>query len=239
MSDWTDYLPGAAEVAGGIALTATGNPAAGIGLAASGIGSLSNAAKPTPQPPPYTDPAIANFGSQIDKMRKSYQTGNLYGSEMRELKNQMASEQSGVLKLAKGNTGQAISALQRIGINTGNTYSKIVGQGQERMFDYDKMYGDLLNSMADRKLGIQEMQYEQAVLDQRTRQAQTNQNLMNMLAYLNNPKLAALFKKTDDTSGTAGSGLNDPNSAISGAANQSMQSIMGYQPPIGGGLPYQ
>ena len=134
------------------------------------------------------DPELQKYMGELDRQRKSFESGSAYGHEMRELKNQEASTQRGVIQAAKGNTGSALQAIEQVGLNTGNAYSKIAAQGQERQDRYNEMYGNLVSKMENRKYEENAYEYQQKQADARDAKMKGLQTLLNTASLSGSPK---------------------------------------------------
>jgi len=189
----SNQILGGLEIGGAIAGTVASGGALAPELIPIGIGGASTIAGDKGQKaakqmmPPYQDPALTQFGNEIDRQRKSFESGSAYSQEMRELKNQQSANQVGVLRSQGGNTGASLAALRAVGMDTGNAYGKIAAKGQDREDAYTGMLNDILNNRADRTLDIQNAQYNQAMLDARNKSAFGAQTGLSMLSALGKP----------------------------------------------------
>jgi len=169
---------------GSEALSLGGMAVPGLPLAVGGIelisglmkGNKANQAKEALNAP---DPEMDKYMSEIDRQRKSFETGSGYAQEIKQLKNQQSATQEGVLRAAKGNTGSALAAIEQVGLNTGMGYGKIAAQGQERQDKYSEMYGGLVQKMNDRKYAQNMDEYNQANIDARDSKIKGLQTLLN------------------------------------------------------------
>lgn len=221
--------------------------APGLGVAATaGLEGLGNIAatkaknQATGLIPPEQDPAMATYLNQIDRQKRTFETGSAYAAQMRELKNQQSATQQGIVKTAGGNSGAAISGLSRAQQNTGDTYGKIVAQGTQRQDEYQQMYGNMLQDISNRRLGIQMMKYSQAEQDARQNQANTSQSLMNLMAVMKAPDFKKLFGGGTGVSNGATnqntSMLPQTPQAQSNAGMQPIYNDQGYVVPQAGGV---
>ena len=150
---------------------------AGIGGSIEGIAKERKAKNLLPPPNDYME---ANFLGELDRMRKSFDTGSAYTSQLRELRNIQAATNQGIISAAGGQTGAAITGLARTSASMGDAYGKIAAEGEKRMDMYNQMYGSLLGSMAQRRAELQLMQYGQ----QKQQSAELRKSGLNTLMQL-------------------------------------------------------
>jgi len=240
-------LIGGLEIAGAIGETvASGGTLApqAIPLAIGGISSIAGAQgqKQAKQMlPPYQDPAVTKFGNEIDRQRRSFETGSAYSEEMRELKNQQSAQNQGVLRSQGGNTGASLAALRSIGLDTGGAYGKIAGEGRKREDYYTQMMYDIIGKQADRKLDIQTAQYNQSMLDARNQSAFGAQTGLSMLTALGKPNPSGknwwdnLFGSSN---GSSNGGVNDIGTAGNNAIDASGTNAITGSIPTQIGTPF-
>lgn len=128
------------------------------------------------------DPNLSKFMGEIDRQRKSFESGSAYGAEIKELKNQQAATNEGITRLAKGNTGSALMAMSLSGLNTNRAYSDIAAKGEERKSMYDQMYGNMIQRLEQRKYEQNMDFYNQANIDARDARVKALQQLTNAAA---------------------------------------------------------
>ena len=183
--DPTSMLSGVSSMGGGMSLPMLPLIEGGVSLI-SGLVKQHQAAK-LKQQLDQPDPDLQKYMGEIDRQRKSFESGSAYGHEMRELKNQEAATQTGVIQAAKGNTGSALQAIQQVGLNTGMGYGKIAAQGQERQDRYNEMYGNLVNQLANRKYEENAYEYQQKQADARDAKMKGLQTLLNTASLSGSP----------------------------------------------------
>lgn len=154
----------ALSMAGTAAAPATGGASLAVPLVIGGAQFLSGVAqqrKAKSMLPPPNDLMEGNFLGELDRMRKSFETGSAYGNQLRQLRNIQQTQNTGIISAAGGNTGAAITGLARTASNIGDAYGNIAEAGEKRMDNYTAMYGDLMSRMAQRRADLDMMQYGQ------------------------------------------------------------------------------
>lgn len=169
---------------GSAALNLGGMAVPGLPLAMGGIELISglikqNKANQAKQQLNAPDPTLDKYMSELDRQRKSWESGSGYSQEIKQLRNQEAASQEGVLRAAKGNTGSALAAIEQVGLNTSMGYGKIAAQGQERADKYSEMYGGLVQKQNDRKYAQNMDEYNQNNIDARDSKIKGLQTLLN------------------------------------------------------------
>ena len=187
--DPTSMLSGVSSMGGGLSLPMLPLIEGGASLI-SGLVKQNQASK-LKQQLDRPDPELQKYMGELDRQRKSFESGSAYGHEMRELKNQESATQSGVIQAAKGNTGSALQAIEQVGLNTGMAYGKIAAQGQERQDRYNEMYGNLVSKMENRKYEENAYEYQQKQADARDSKMKGLQTLLNTAALGGSPKSGA------------------------------------------------
>lgn len=167
---------GAAAATGGLSLALP--IAEGIGQTIAGV-VKSRQAKKLKDQLDTPDPRMSQFMDEINRQRRSFETGSAYGQEMKELKNQESATQMGVIRAARGNTGSALQAIEQVGLNTGIGYGKIAAAGEERQDKYTQMYGDLVSRMEQRKYEENAYEYQQKSADARQSKLTGLQTILN------------------------------------------------------------
>lgn len=170
-------LGGAASAGLSMAVPALPLVEGGIGLITSFI--KQNKANKAKEQLNMPDPHLAKFMGEIDRQRKSFESGSAYGSEIKELKNQQAATNEGITRLAKGNTGSALMAMSLSGLNTNRAYGDIAAKGEQQKGMYDQLYGNMVEKLEQRKYEQNMDTYNQANIDARDSRVKSMQQLLN------------------------------------------------------------
>ena len=171
--------PGVGGMIGGVVLPAV------VGLGESLFGGAKKK-KAQGLLPGSEDPMERRRLSELDNMRRTFETGSAYGSQLKQLKNIQANTIKGLTRASAGNTGQLLTSINMAGLNAADAYGKVAGQGTERQDAYNGMYGNLIESMAQRRAALQMQQYTQKATEGAEQQKSGNQTLMSLLGIAGN-----------------------------------------------------
>jgi hypothetical protein len=111
--------------------------------------------------PSLVDPQMQGYLDDVNRQRKSFNTGTAFSQQLNDLKSSEALTDKGILKAAGGGTGAAISGLSRVHMGTGKMFGDIAQQGIQETNYLDSLYGKTLGDMSQRSLSIQMMKYNQ------------------------------------------------------------------------------
>lgn len=178
------YSTGGALVGAGIG-AALGNPMLGakVGTAAGSLlGSAVEGSKANQAAAPLEDPEQRQLLDEINRRRRSFETGSAFQSQRRALGQQQAALSRGIARASKGGTGATIAGLSRLQRTTGAALNEIFARGQQQQNFLDQMAVGLTNRMAQRRLDLQNLQQARAMARQNRMQREGTSGLLNILA---------------------------------------------------------
>lgn len=111
------------------------------------------------------DPEMRAYLNDIARKKRSFKTGSAFSESLKELKNEEALTNRGILSASGGSSGAAISGLGRTQKNTGDMFGKIAEAGMQEEFSLDQLYGNVLSNMSQKKLELSLLKYNQAMTE--------------------------------------------------------------------------
>lgn len=151
-------------------------------------------------PLPEQDYMQTKMLEDIERMRKSYETGLAMQPQQDVINLAGATAMKNVAKLTGGDVGAAISAMSNVNRGTGRTRNELFGQMSMQQLNLLNMYQDLQNRISQRKLGIQSWKKGQAMTEAAQMQQTGLQNLYGGLASMSG------LLNTIDTNNISGGG---------------------------------
>jgi len=130
--------------------------------------------------PPSEDPAMRQYLGELDKRRKQFGTGSIYGNKMRQLGNIQSGTQAALATATGGNVGAAVEGMGRAAESIGSAYGGIVENEEVRLGEVEGMYAGLLNTMAQRRAELGMLQYGQKLQTAAEKRKQGMQTLLNI-----------------------------------------------------------
>lgn len=174
---------------GGLLAGAAGGPAGvalGVGTGLLQLGSsLAQKKKAQEATPTAEDPELRRFLNEIDRRRRTFETGAAFQAGSRALRTQQAATQQGILKAGGGDIGASISGLARSQRGTQSAFNELVGRAEARQDQMTQLFGSVLNRIAQRRLELgllaQSKAEAQAASSKRQGQANILQSLTRLL----------------------------------------------------------
>lgn len=105
--------------------------------------------------PDQVDPNQASFLAELGQKRRSIETGADVQAQMNAADDSLATASDAITTNAGGNSSAAIQGILQAQANAGITKNQALAGGQARQFNYDTAYGQLMGSIAARKLQLQ------------------------------------------------------------------------------------
>lgn len=136
--------------------------AVGVGQ---GIASIVKKARARKLAPPPEDIEQRRFLQEITRQRRGFQTGTAFQQARRQLRQQQASTQQGILRAGGGATGATLQAFARAGRGTQEAFGEIAARGQEQERFLTNLQANLLNRISQRKLSLRLLERSQALAE--------------------------------------------------------------------------
>lgn len=134
--------------------------------------------------PPEVDPMEMQNLNDLDLKRKQFLTGTAFQGAQKEINENQAATDEGIVQASGGSGGAAIAGMVRASQAAGDNFAKVVGAGENQQAGYDQTYNTLLQRIAARRMGIQRLKYNQALTDATAEQQTGEENLGGSLARL-------------------------------------------------------
>lgn len=132
--------------------------------------------------PPSEDPELRRFLNEIDRRRKTFETGAAFQVGKRELRQQQAATQQGILRASGGASGAAISGLARSQRGTQTAFNELIGRGEARQDQMTQLFGNVLNRIAQRRLELSLAEQAKQEARQASSQRQGTANILQGVA---------------------------------------------------------
>lgn len=153
-------IGGGAGAAGGASLLGGLGGGAGSAIASGALGAgqliqgLRQKKKAEGLTPPPVDPQVQAMLDEINRKRKSIETGSAFQTGIREVEQLGASTMEGLKGVTGGNVGGTIAAFMKAQRGTGTNINKVLGQADQMNQYFTGLATDLTNRIAQRKLDL-------------------------------------------------------------------------------------
>lgn len=151
--------------------------------------------------PPMVDPQQASFLAELEQKRKSIETGAAFQSGMNAIDASNAGTNAAIVRSTGGDAAGTIQALlqsQRVAADAKNS---VIAQGQQQQMQYNSLYSNVLDAIAQRKLELQMYRSQQARAEWARKQQAASQNLnMGVASLLGDMKAAGSNTVVSQTS---------------------------------------
>lgn len=172
---------------------------------------------------PLEDPEQRMYLNELQRKRRAAETGYAYQDAASKLGQEQALASDNILRASGGAGGAAIASITNAQRATGYNMAKVAQQGEQTGLAYSQLYGNLLDTVAQRKADLQLNDYQRLLAQsEQERQAadETGMGATSELVgagadFLNGLDLGSLIKRpknnipTSFDSGTLDAGIND------------------------------
>lgn len=128
--------------------------------------------------PELVDPGQAAYLSELQQKRRSIDTGADFAAGMSAVDTTNAGTNSAIVNATGGDVSGTIQALLQSERVSNDSKNQVLAQGQQQQMQYNSMYGNLLNDMAQRSLELKLMRSQQARAEWAKMQSNASKNLM-------------------------------------------------------------
>ena len=150
------------------------------------------------------DPEMRSYLNDINRQKKSFNTGTAFAESLKELKEQQALTQKGILSASGGSSGAAMAGLSKTQKNVGDIFGRIAEKGMEQENFLNQMYGNILGTMSQRKLELNLLKYNQSMTEAADLMKHGQSNLMAGFGFLSGGGSGQQSQNTDTTNSGMG-----------------------------------
>ena len=115
--------------------------------------------------PPLEDPEMRSYLGYIQRKRRGIETGANYSNLYNAVGRNLANTQSGIIQASGGAAGAAITGLQRAQAGANNSVGDIAQQQMTDLGTWDNKYGNVLDSISQRKMDLRLLKYNQEMAE--------------------------------------------------------------------------